>query len=483
MECLENNKAVLFLRKLFSSKYLPIVSAVVVTSCYYLGWDIVSIWYFCLCAAGILLTCKDVTPIFSVFLLMGTLVSVQHTPSILIPNPSDYFTRPAIITQVIIAITLMVGLVLTRIVESVIYHRFKITPVFFGLSVFVTALLLNGIFSEYYTEMNLVYALFLAVLFLGIFSFANGNIQVNGQTFERIAFAFIALLAVLAIELIVAYATYDNLIVDGVINRGLLSFGWGTYNNFGLYITMCIPAPFYLAARYKHGWAFTVCALANIVLVYFCMSRQAIVMGAILFVVCSIWLIIRAKGKARIINAAILGGSAVVTLIVLASMHEKLAAVFATISYSIETGSGRTIIWKDGIDKFLNYPLFGAGFFSRKRWVWGQSGFADILPVMYHNTVVQLFACSGIFGIAAYAVHRVQTFISFLKNITHDRIFIALTIAALLMVSLLDNHIFYLFPTIIYSMLVGVLTLSEKKATVEKSTAVKQQEEQVIAAA
>lgn len=480
---MENNKAVIFLRKLFSSEYLPIVSAVVVTSCYYLGWDIVSIWYFCLCGVGILLTCKDVTPIFSVFLLMGVMVSVQHTPSILISNPSDYFTRPAILTQCIIAITVLVGLVLTRIVESVIYHRFKITPVFFGLSVFVAALLLNGIFSEYHTEMNLVYALFLAVLFLGIFSFANGNIQISDKTFERIAFAFIALLAVLAIELIVAYATYDNLIVDGVIVRDRLSFGWGTYNNFGMYLTMCIPAPFYLAARYKHGWAFTACAIANIVLIYLSMSRQAIVMGAILFVVCSIWLIIRTKGKARILNAALLGGSALVTLVIIISMREQLAIVFSSLLDSIETGSSRTIIWKDGIDKFLNYPLFGAGFYSRKRWIWGQSGFADILPVMYHNTFVQLFACGGIFGFAAYAVHRVQTVISFIRNITHDRIFITLTIAALLMVSLLDNHLFYLFPTIIYSMLVGVLTLSEKRVAEEKSSVIKEQDEQVIAAA
>ena len=70
-------------------------------------------------------------------------------------------------------------------------------------------------------------------------------------------------------------------------------------------------------------------------------------------------------------------------------------------------------------------------------------------------------------GFGAYAVHRIQTVLSFFRNVTHDRVFIAFTIGGLILVSLLDNHIFYLFPTIIYSMLLGVLVLSEKKVEVK----------------
>lgn len=471
MECLANYKAVLFLRQLFSSKYLPIVSAVVVLACYYLGLEVVSIWYFCLCGIGIMLTCKDVTPIFSVFLFMGVMVSVQHSPSILVDTPSDYFTRPAVLTQAITAITFLVGMVIARIVESVKYRRFKITPIFIGLCAFVVALLLNGIFSEYYTVMDIVFSLFLAIVFLGIFCFANGNIQVNGETYERIAYAFFALLGVLSIELIVAYATYEGIIADGVINRELLTFGWGTYNNFGLYITMCIPAPFYLAAKYKHGWAFTLCGIFSLVVTFLCMSRQAILMGTIIFIVCAVWLLIRTRDKARIINASIMGGLLAIAIIVMAIMHEKIGSIFSSLLVSLETGSTRTIIWKEAFDKFLHYPIFGAGFYSRTRWVWGQSGFANILPRMYHNTVFQLLECSGVVGFGAYMVHRLQTVLSFLKNITHERIFVALVITVILLTSLLDNHIFYLFPTIIYSLLIGVLSLSEKR-TATKSVAI-----------
>ena len=414
-----------------------------------------------------MLTCKDVTPIFSVFLLMSVMVSTQHSPSIHGQFQSDYFTRPAVLAQMIIAIMLLVGTIVMRIVESIIYHRFKLNPIFFGFFAFVAALIFNGIFSEYHTVMDVVYALFLAVVFLGIFCFANGNIQVSGETFERIAFSFIALLAVLIIELGVAYLTYDGLVVGGEINRYSLYFGWGMYNTMGMMLTMCIPACFYLAAKYKHGWAFTLCGIANLGAAYLCMSRQAILMGTIMFVACAVWLLIRTRGKARIINALIMFYLAIIGLIVLVIMYDKLASMFSDLMDAIDTGSARTVIWQEAINKFLSYPVFGAGFYSRTRWVWGQSGFADIMPRMYHNTIIQVLECSGLVGFAAYAYHRVQTVLSFFKNVTNDRFFIAITIVALLLVSLLDNHIFYIFPTIIYSMLVGVLALSEKKAGAE----------------
>ena len=111
MECLAKYKAVLFLRKILSSKFLPFVSAAVVLLNYYLGWDVVSIWYFSLLGVGIMLTCKDVSPIFSVFMLMGLMVSEKNTPSIMEGfNTSDYYTRPYILSQMIVAIALLVGM-------------------------------------------------------------------------------------------------------------------------------------------------------------------------------------------------------------------------------------------------------------------------------------------------------------------------------------------------------------------------------------
>lgn len=479
MERLADYKAVLFLRKLLSSKILPFITAAVSILCYYLAWEVVFIWYLAIISVGIMLTCKDVTPIFHVFLFIGVMTSVKHSPNIRLENPSNYLSQPAVLAQMIIAITLIIGMAATRVIESIKYRRLKITPLFTGLCVFVLAYALNGLFSENYTVMNFVYAFFLALLFLGIFCFASGNIKVDENTFVYIAFSLLALLSVLTIELFVAYLTIDGVLADGTIHRELLYFGWGTYNNFGMYATICVPAAFYLSARYRHGWAFTLVGVLNLGVCVMCMSRQAMIMGGIIYVVCAIWLILRTNGVARINNVVIFGIILVIGVVFTGLAYEKIGKMFLSLVSSIETGSGRTIIWKEGIDNFLNYPIFGAGLYSRKAWVWGQSGFANIIPVMYHNTIIQILGSGGIVGLVAYCYHRLQTVFCFLQNITHERIFVALVIVGLLLTSLLDNHIFYLYPTMIYSLLLGVLEQSEKKVRV-KSTASKEQNDYTI---
>lgn len=469
MECLAKFEAVRFLRKIFSWKYLPFVSAAVVLIDFYLGWDVVTIWYFSLLGVGIMLTCRDVTPIFSVFMLMGLMTSDMHTPSISLRlEPSDYYTRPYILAQMIVAITLLVGMAVTRIIESIVLKRFKLSPIFFGLCAFIVALLFNGVFAkEYYSIMNVVFALFLAVCFLGIFCFACGNIEVNEHTFERIAITLLALLAVLGIELLVCYCTKE-VIVGGSIDRGAICFGWGSYNNFGVFVTICLPAPFYLAAKYKYGWLYTIVGMLGIVVAVFCMSRQVWLMGGIITLVSIVWLLVRTKGRARMAHGAVLCAAAAVFFFLMAAYGPYVPKLFSSLGgESLNTGSGRTDLWKEAIDKFLNYPVFGAGFFSRTRWVWGESGFANILPRMYHNTVIQLLECSGIVGFGAYAFHRCQTVWSLFKNFTHERFFIALVAAGIILTSLLDNHIFYLYPTIIYSLLLGVFALSQKKPSAQ----------------
>ena len=61
-----------------------------------------------------------------------------------------------------------------------------------------------------------------------------------------------------------------------------------------------------------------------------------------------------------------------------------------------------------------------------------------------------------------------QTIISFFKNPTEDRFFVGLVIASLLILSLLDNHIFYILPTLVYSFMMSVLVNSEADRPVRK---------------
>jgi O-antigen ligase len=85
-------------------------------------------------------------------------------------------------------------------------------------------------------------------------------------------------------------------------------------------------------------------------------------------------------------------------------------------------------------------------------WIWADlDSFVNVFPGRWHNTVVQLLASCGIVGLAAYLFHRVQTVRLFLQNRTVENVYIAISILALLGMSLLDCHFFNIGPAMIYS--------------------------------
>ena len=126
------------------------------------------------------------------------------------------------------------------------------------------------------------------------------------------------------------------------------------------------------------------------------------------------------------------------------------------------SSSVRVGLWREAFNNYRSAPLLGVGFYVKFSGYDIKSGI-DFVPFMCHNTILQILSCCGTLGIIAYAIHRVQTIISFSKNMTMERTFIALTITALILISLLDNHMFNIFPTIIYSSLIAVLNSSEEK--------------------
>lgn len=462
----DNGKVTLFLRRALSSYYFPIATAVISVACYYLGWDIVNIWYLSICGTAIMLCCKDVSPVICIVLFLSLLPSAQHSPRFG-GQSSDYLLSPPILAQEIIGVTCFVGSLIFRLVSGVINHRFKITPMFWGIVALSFGFMLSGLFYSHYTALNLVYGLALSAVILGFYIFCCGNINLSDKSFLKIAYYFIALFAAAAVILAVTYLTYDGLVVNGKVFREKLVFGWGTYNQIGLFFTMTIPAWFYLAGRHKYGIFFLLGGLVNLVFAFLSMSRQAMLMGTLIFIACCVWLLLWDKGKKRIINLSVMSGMVVVLLIFTAIFHQKVGTFFSSLLSSITTGSGRLQLWKMGFDNFLSKPIFGVGFYDPDASK-GEVGFitgelSSIIPRMCHNTVFQLLSSCGLVGLVTYVVHRTGTVISLINNLTHERVFVFMTMCAILLVSLLDNHIFYFMTTITYAVLISLLSVTEKR--------------------
>lgn len=469
-EKFNNSKTRYYIEKALDSYWFPFVTAALTILCSIVGWEPLIIWYICLCGAAVCLCCKDVTPAVCLLVFMHVIVSMKHSPD---PRgvawcDSGYMTGTGFIVQASIAVAIFVIPVLYRLIDGIIKRRFKLTPIFFGICAFGAALLLNGVFSDNYYYMNFVYALGMTAIILFVYVFVYGNVTCAKDSYKKIAVYFIALCITLAAQLLAAYLTLD-VVRDGKIERRYIQFGWGTYNQFGMLITMCVPSWFYLAEKYKHGWAFLFGEAFNLAVVLLCMSRQAMLMSAVLVVVCYIRYMVVSDKRKRIAGGVLAGAAAVVALIVIAVKRDEIAALFSGLENLLSTGSGRTNIWKNALQKFLHFPLFGNGFYDTTAtkgtpgYLGEGYGFTSAVPFMCHNTVVQLLFSCGLVGLIAYLAHRVQTVVSLFKNPSGGRIFLALTICGLLLTSLLDNHIFYPLPLFIYAPLLAIFAATEKK--------------------
>ena len=92
------------------------------------------------------------------------------------------------------------------------------------------------------------------------------------------------------------------------------------------------------------------------------------------------------------------------------------------------------------------------------------ASFSGIFPPRWHNTVIQLLASTGVVGLGCYTYHRIDTVRMFLKNRTTENTYLALSIAVLLLTSLLDCHFFNFGPVLFYSIALAFFECAKKDA-------------------
>lgn len=450
-----------------SWRYFPFITAVFVVGFYYLEWDLATIYLMGITGILSVLLLDNLTPLISNFLFIGIIISEGHSPSTFGSGnaASDFLFQPAVLGQIVAVVSLYLLAIGVRLFMTVKQGKFKLTPTFYGLAVLGFVFILNGLFSENYSPTNLIYGVIMALCFLGVFALMKDNVTCNDKTFTDVAFAFMALSVALILELFIKYVTTPDIFVGDEIDREKLGFGWGMYNNMGMLMLLSLPSVMFIAGKHKYGYLFYGYALLHVVAIIMTMSRQAIFGVAIIFPVCLVMLLW--KGKHRLINSIISGGALAVLIILIIIFRDKLGTIFELLTKDIESGNGRMGLWKDAIKNFKSAPLFGTGFFVDLA---NDPGFAglSLIPDMYHNTIMQLLASCGLTGLLAYAVHRAQTVVSLIKNPSLPRIYIAVTVLSLLIVNLLDNHLFYILPTIVYSCLISILIKSEDKTELIK---------------
>ena len=450
---LREKKALKALTDFFDGNIFPLAYACLTLICSFVGFELI---FFAVTAAVIVFTtlfCRDTKSLFVPLVLFIYGVSQRHTPQP--PYNSDYLYSPSFL----IAAGCLLGIVLAAMLFRLIAYKgtgnvFRTrTKARWGLFALGAVLILNGIFYEGYTFRNLLGGIALAFSFVWFYIYFYNTLEWKEDTVNYVARLLVLASGVILIQLAKIYI-FDGAVADGSINKGALVLGWGMSNNIGGMLAMFMPASFWLAYKSRFGPAFYVFGFVIFAGVFLTLSRTSVLVAAVALLACMILLSIKGRYVrfVRIFNAALL----VVLAVCAAVFAEELAQVFR---HYLERGfddSGRYDIWKHGVENFLRAPFFGVGFYTPIAPDWSYNIENWLFPDMYHNTYVQMLACCGIFGVLAYTFHIVQGVILVFRRPTAERIFFFLVIAVLSGMSMADNHLFHVFPALVYSALIAL---------------------------
>lgn len=323
-----------------------------------------------------------------------------------------------------------------------------------GMVILGIAYVLGGLFSPAYPDLwkkNVLFALLQFAAIAVPYYIFSGAVDWNKA--PRDYFPWIGFITggMLVLQILRIYV-HGDVIVDGVIIRDRIFTGWGMYNNIGCFLAMMIPFAFYLASRYHKGWIGTVVGSVFLLGVFFTCSRSSILVGGAVYLLCIMLMLFSAKNRKGNTVALIIFLSALVLTV--AVFHKQILQLFRSVLDRGFDPNNRNFIYEAGFKQFLRYPIFGGSFYPIDFVPYDFSvveGFSAFLPPRWHNTVIQLLACTGIVGLGAYVFHRHQMVRTFLRDRTREKAFIACSIAVLLGCSLLDCHMFNLGPVLFYS--------------------------------
>ena len=407
---------------------------------------------FVLLATYVCLAGRDLLPLTPMVVCGYVSASVKSNPG---KYAGGLFSMDGSGAYMLVLTAVILGILSAYIIRNRKAFFARKRRLLWGMLALAGAYVLGGLFSPAYPKMagkHMVFALLQAAAILVPYYVLSGGIRWDEVRKDYFCWTGFGVGCLLLAQIVWIYLTGD-IVENGVINRRLIYTGWGMHNNIGGMMAMMIPFAFYLASRYQRGWIGTVAGTAFLAGVFMSCSRSSILAGCGIYLLC-IFLMFRVAKNAKGNWAALIFAVTLALTGIVVFRHQLARLFWGLISMGADP-SHRDEIWNAGWKQFLKHPVFGGSFYPIGYVPWDFSevaSFSGFFPPRWHNTIVQLLACSGIVGLAAYVLHRVQTVILLLKGFNREKIFIGCSILVLLGTSMLDCHFFNIGPAMFYAM-------------------------------
>ena len=327
----------------------------------------------------------------------------------------------------------------------------------FGMLLLWVAYMLSGLMSPAYTpaydymKKNLLFAALQGAAVTVPYFLFTALIDWEKTPKDYLSWAGVGAGFVIVGQFLWIYAT-QPVIQNGVIDRNLIYAGWGMYNNMGGMLSMMIPFAFHIGHMKKKGWLGALIGTVFLGGVFLSNSRNSMLAGAGIYGLCILIMFFTSPNKKR--TFMITGALLVCGIAGAVIFREKIFQLFEDILSRGTSLNHRDIFYEEGTKQFVQYPVFGGSFYplEYEPWTWSKAGaFKDFFPGRWHNTIIQLLACTGTVGLVSYLIHRLQTLRLFISTRSSAAIYVGLSIVVLLFTSLFDCHFFNIGPTLFYS--------------------------------
>lgn len=425
--------------------------------------------YICVILLGLYISFfgRDYLPLMPVIICCYIAPSSKNNPGI---NEGSIFYGKSGAFLLILAGLFLISLIIRLATDPQIGKRAffatkrKLLPSILALGI---AYLLGGVGSGHYFDHGYRNLLFAAIQFLSIFLLYfifTGAVRWNEAPKEYMAWTGMCIGFILLAEIALIYLN-NPIFVDGKIQRLLIYTGWGNYNNVGALLSMMIPFAFYLACEKKCGWIYYLCGTLFLLGVFLTCSRGSLLFAALIYCASCVVVVFKSRNRRAglITNAVVFGIAVAIVIVFHKQLFGYLHSLFANRLSILDRMDG---YWA-GIQQFREYPLFGGSFFPVEHdlFEWSSVGaFTAFFPPRWHNTVIQLAASCGVVGLVAYGYHRWQTIRLIWKAPSVENLYVGLSIAALLLTSLIDCHFFNVGPTLFYAL---ALAFAEKQGCMQ----------------
>lgn len=451
-----NSRAVFFINKYCNSIWYIITMGIVCIICHSLNIVVVGALLLTLLVAPALLFCKNTFVLIPFATLCATILNKDATPE------SGYYNSPLKISALVICLIVLV----TAFVFNLTYYKkwkcfCKRRYLTVSLAVLSLALLLGGIFSATYTVQCIITALLIIVTMFVVYVFFMSGEYEGEKTVVRFAVTMIT-------AAIVVSAGYLQLFIENDFNlsaaKDFLLLGYVGPNTGSAIITMAIPMTFYFVYKYKYGFLFMILVALEVCVIALARSRASLVVAAPGAVIVAIAMCFKKKSGrlGYYITCGVFLAAAVACVVL---FRNRIFGYIGSIFSGGFTGSGRTGLWVLGWKYLKENPLFGSGL--------------NILQIegnwyySFHCTPLTYLYCAGIVGLAAYIYHRYKTVrLVFSAKLTVERVFIALTVLAMLCNALFDIAMTSPLHLMYYSIMLALIECDVDKAkavSVEKS--------------